>query len=105
MVNIMIHSFNFAKIPHIIFGAGRINELYQIIPNYGKKLVIVIGGSSLIKSGKWEEISSNLENKSFNYEFIQIKNEPSPSVIDDAADQLFHIELGRLVQRRGRLIE
>jgi alcohol dehydrogenase len=83
----MIHPFNFAKNPHIIFGAGKISELFKIIPNYGKNLLFIIGGTSLIKSGKWNEISFNLEDKSLNYEYIQIKSEPSPNVIDEATEK------------------
>lgn len=81
----MIHSFSFARIPNIIFGAGKLNELYDIIPKFGKNILFVIGENSLKKSGKWEEITSNLESKSFNYSLISISNEPAPTIIDEVA--------------------
>lgn len=81
----MIPSFSFARIPNIIFGAGKLNELYDIIPKFGKNILFVIGENSLKKSGKWEEISSNLESKSFNYSLISISNEPAPTIIDEVA--------------------
>jgi len=81
----MISSFNFARIPNIIFGAGKLNELFDIILKFGKNILFVIGENSLKKSGKWEEITSNLESKSFNYSLISISNEPTPMIIDEAA--------------------
>ena len=79
----MIPPFNFARIPYIIFGAGKLNELYNIIPKFGKNILFVIGKSSLKKSGKWNEIVSVLESKSFNYVEIPISGEPSPTLIDE----------------------
>ena len=63
----MIPSFSFARIPYIIFGAGKLNELYDIIPKFGKNVLFIIGGNSLKKSGKWDDITSILENKSINF--------------------------------------
>ena len=84
MVNGLIPSFNFAKIPHIIFGSGKVKELYKIIPKFGKNVFFVIGGSSLKSSGKLDEITSGLESRSIAYSFISIAEEPSPSLIDDS---------------------
>ncbi|MFW9879328.1 MAG: iron-containing alcohol dehydrogenase, partial [Candidatus Thorarchaeota archaeon] len=83
----MIPSFNFARIPNIIFGAGKLNELYDITLKFGKNILFVIGERSLKKLGKWDEISSILDNKSLNYSVISISNEPSPTIIDEAAAQ------------------
>ena len=79
----MIPPFNFARIPHIIFGAGKLHELYNIIPKYGKNLLFVIGGNSLKNSGKWDEIISTLSSKSMNYSYLSISGEPSPALIDE----------------------
>ncbi|MFX0036040.1 MAG: iron-containing alcohol dehydrogenase [Candidatus Hermodarchaeota archaeon] len=81
----MIPAFNFASIPHIIFGAGKLNELYETIPKFGKNVLFIIGGKSLKQSGKWDEIISTLENKSFHYLNISISGEPSPFFIDKSA--------------------
>ena len=81
----MIQNFNFASIPHIIFGAGKINELYDIIPKFGNNVLFVIGGNSLKRSGKWNEISSAMESKSINYTSVSIDKEPSPTIVDEIA--------------------
>jgi alcohol dehydrogenase class IV len=79
----MIPTFSFASIPHIIFGAGKLIELYDIIPKFGNNVLFVIGGNSLKQSGKWDEITSNLENKSISFDFTSVSGEPSPTVIDE----------------------
>ena len=79
----MIPTFSFANIPHIIFGAGKLIEIYDIIPKFGNNVLFVIGGNSLKQSGKWDEITSNLENKSISFDFTSVSGEPSPTVIDE----------------------
>jgi alcohol dehydrogenase len=79
----MIPPFSFTSIPHIIFGAGKLIELYNIILKFGNNILLVIGGSSLKQSGKWNEITSNLEHKSINFSVVSIPGEPSPTVIDE----------------------
>ena len=81
----IILPFNFASFPNIIFGAGKLKELYNIIPNFGKNVLFVIGGNSLKKSGKWDEISSVLVSKSVNFFYIAIAGEPSPSIVDETS--------------------
>ncbi|MFX1365518.1 MAG: iron-containing alcohol dehydrogenase [Promethearchaeota archaeon] len=83
----MIPSFSLARIPYIIFGVGKLDELYKIIPRYGKNVLFVIGGRSLKQSGVWEEITSNLRIISTNYSLISISNEPSPNLIDENAEK------------------
>jgi alcohol dehydrogenase class IV len=80
----LIPTFNFARIPYIIFGPGRLNELYDIIPKFGKNILFVIGESSLKSSGKWIEIESELERASLIYTLITVSREPTPRLIDDS---------------------
>lgn len=94
----MIPSFCFARIPYIIFGTGKLNELYNIIPKFGKNVLFIIGGNSLKKSGKWDDITSILENKSINFSSTSISSEPSPSLVDEATakfrDKRFDLVIG-----------
>ncbi|MHA1803783.1 MAG: iron-containing alcohol dehydrogenase [Promethearchaeota archaeon] len=79
--------FNFARIPHIIFGAGKLSELYEIIPNYGYRAIIVTGSKSLEKSGKWDEISSKLKQKNIEFDHVRVSDEPSPALVDENAEK------------------
>jgi alcohol dehydrogenase len=81
----MFLDFNFASIPHIIFGAGKLKEMYDLIPKFGNNVLFVIGGSSLKKSGKWDEITSAIQKKAINFSAISISGEPTPILIDEAA--------------------
>ncbi|MFX0073469.1 MAG: iron-containing alcohol dehydrogenase, partial [Candidatus Hermodarchaeota archaeon] len=65
------------------FGVGKLIELYNIILKFGTNVLFVIGGNSLKQSGKWDEITSNLENKSINFSHVSIAGEPSPTIIDE----------------------
>ncbi|MFX1323639.1 MAG: iron-containing alcohol dehydrogenase [Promethearchaeota archaeon] len=82
----MIPSFNFSRIPYIIFGAGKINTLYNLIPKYGKRILFVTGEHSLKNSGKWNEIVSKLENEDLKYFRFSVSGEPSPTLIDNASE-------------------
>jgi len=81
----MIPSFNFASIPNIIFGPGKIVELYHIIPRFGNNILFVIGTSSIKNSGKWDNIISEIEERGFNFWNVSVNHEPSPQLIDEAA--------------------
>jgi len=83
----MIPSFNFTQIPHIIFGPGRLNDLYEFILKFGKNLLFVIGENSLKRSGKWGQIESDLDQKSLQYSLINISGEPSPLLIDNSVKE------------------
>ncbi|MFX1361334.1 MAG: iron-containing alcohol dehydrogenase [Promethearchaeota archaeon] len=87
MIKIMIPSFNFASIPHIIFGPGVITQLFDIITKFGKNVLFVIGEKSLKKSGKWSEIIKNLEINSINYSYVSVSGEPSPTLVDSVVNQ------------------
>ncbi len=83
----MIIPFNFASIPLIIFGSGKLCELFEIIPKFGKNVLFVIGERSLKSSGKWDEIVSELNSKSIGYSKISIAGEPSPRLIDTSVEK------------------
>lgn len=78
----MIQSFSFARIPNIIFGLKSFSKLFDIILNYGKNILIVTGGSSLERSGKWADIVSNIDDRGITTDRVVIKEEPSPTIID-----------------------
>ncbi|MHA1105953.1 MAG: iron-containing alcohol dehydrogenase [Promethearchaeota archaeon] len=84
MIKNLIPSFNLARIPNIIFGPGKLVNLYSLILKYGKSVLIVVGASSLKKSGKLDEIQMTLGDKMIKYYVIEVKGEPSPTMVDEA---------------------
>jgi alcohol dehydrogenase len=97
----MINPFNFAKIPHIIFGPGKINELFKIIPHFGKNTLFVIGEKSLEQTGKLNEIILNLDENSFNYDVVKISGEPTPKIIDSVAEKFRNYNLDLIISIGG----
>lgn len=93
----MILDFNFASIPHIIFGAGRLNEIYSIIPKFGNNLLYVIGATSLKKSGKWDEIVRAMEKSLIKFSEISVNGEPTPTLIDEAVKKFRNQKIDLIV--------
>lgn len=76
-----IKKFSFLSNPKLIFGTGRFKELPQIISGSGST-ILIITGSSLKSSGKWEALESWLTNNGIRYYEFIVQGEPSPDIID-----------------------
>jgi len=48
---------------------------------------VITGGSSLERSGKWEEIVANFEDRKIAYEHASVRGEPTPTIIDNYASE------------------
>jgi len=81
------NSFTFANTPNIVFEIGSFQKLPDLISNYGKKTLIFTGGSSLYKSGHFDELSQGLNDRSISFSNIKITEEPSPDLIDKIAEK------------------
>jgi len=93
----MVSNFRFASIPNLIFGAGKFSELYDIIANFGKNVLIVIGGSSLKVSGKWDEIASEMLRRTINFHSISIAGEPTPTLVDETVEKFRQKDLDLII--------
>jgi alcohol dehydrogenase class IV len=80
-----MNSFYIAGLPTVIFGPGKIKELPESIKGYGTCLLLITGGNSLKKSGRYDEIKDSLS--MFNVYEATVKGEPSPSVIDEIVNE------------------
>jgi alcohol dehydrogenase class IV len=78
----MVAPFQFARIPMIIFGAGKINEITGIIKTYGTNLLLVTGRQSFIQSPAYEMFTGSLKEKGVSWYHVIIPAEPSPEMID-----------------------
>jgi len=83
----MIFPFEFSSIPKIIFGTGKLSELYKIIPDFGNNVLFVTGKSSLEKSGIWNNLSKNFDKLGIRRYRVSVSGEPSPKLIDEAASK------------------
>ena len=46
--------FSISRLPRIVFGAGKINELPNLAAAYGKNLLIVTGKQSFTSTPRWQ---------------------------------------------------
>lgn len=82
----VIDPFKFARIPHIIFGAGEFHQLANIITGFGKTVLIVADAHSFHLSAKWDGLITAL-GKSIDYFTLPVTGEPSPGLIDDSVSK------------------
>ena len=82
----MVKSFKFAPTPEIRFGAGSFGQLPDLISARGEKVLLVTGGSSLKRSGKYQQLVSDLKHKVTWLDDVQISGEPSPDRVDEICD-------------------
>ncbi len=80
-------SFNLARIPELIFGAGKISVLPGILDRYGKNVLIVIGQRSFTEYAQADLLFKNLKQQGFRWSVYKINNEPSAADIDRAVEQ------------------
>jgi hypothetical protein len=52
----MIHPFKFARIPKIVFGAGKFSEVPGIIGRIGRSALLVTGARSQKTSDTWRAL-------------------------------------------------
>ncbi len=77
-----INAFDIVRLPGILFGAGRIAELPEIIHSYGSHVLIITGGESLKKSGRWDALAVMLDKTGIKYNTLSVREEPTTELID-----------------------
>ena len=78
----VISDFGFARIPQIVFGVLRKNQIGKIAAGFGTVALLVTGARSLEKSGMLYAILRSLQDQSVLVHRAVIKGEPSPEQID-----------------------
>ena len=73
--------------PRILFGRDTFRTLPRIIRDYGRKVLVVTGGSSFKASGKMDELTGFLSQNKITIQHLEISGEPSPSMIDRAVNE------------------
>jgi alcohol dehydrogenase len=79
-----IPAFSIAALPRLVFGMGRINELPQLAAEFGRRVLLVTGGSSFRSSPHWHTLLEGLGRANMSYEAFAVAGEPSPEMIDAA---------------------
>ena len=77
-----ITALNITGLPKIYFGAGKFSELPEIISSLGRNALIIIGGESFKKSGRWNALTPRLNQAQIKYKAVSVWDEPATEVID-----------------------
>ncbi len=82
-----INAFDIVRLPRIIFGVGKIAELPEVMQSYGCQALIVTGGESLKKSGRWDALTVLLDKAGIKYNTVSVWDEPTTELIDVVAGE------------------
>jgi alcohol dehydrogenase class IV len=78
----MSFSFNLARLPRVIFGAGSIAVLPDLAARHGSRILIVTGGNSFLAGPHWPILAAALAARSISHQLIRVEGEPSPELVD-----------------------
>jgi alcohol dehydrogenase class IV len=84
----MVKPFQFARIPKIYFGPGKITDLPGIIKMYGSKIILVTGRHSFVNSRYYNTMLNSFFDNGIRHRSVIIPGEPSPEMIDQAVTSL-----------------
>lgn len=72
-----MNEFTFYNPTKLIFGKGQVEQLKELVPQYGKKVLVVYGGGSIKRNGLYDQIMSGL--KDIDSEVFELSGvEPNP---------------------------
>lgn len=80
----MIQPFAIARLPRIVFGAGRRAEIAAVVASFGNRALVITGARSLQASPAWAEITAGLDLAGISWEHLAVNGEPSPELVDNA---------------------
>jgi len=83
----MPSTFGFYRTPSIHFGPGLFERLPALAARYGKKALVVTGGSSLNASGRLDQLLSRLKGEGIRGTVAQATAEPSPELVDEISSR------------------
>ena len=80
-------SFALASSPTLVFGSGELAALPGLVQYWGKKVLLITGGKSLLGSTRWPNLLEQLESAGIKWRQYTVAGEPSPMVVDRAVEQ------------------
>ncbi len=76
--------FAVARLPRIVFGAGRISDLPGIVAEHGKRALLVTGRHSFREGPAWAPLVAGLDAAGVGWEHLAVAGEPDPDLVDRA---------------------
>ncbi len=79
-----IPPFGVARIPRIVFGAGRIAELPSLVRERGARALFLTGVRSFRAGPAWPALTGALDAVGIAWDALTVDGEPSPGLVDEA---------------------
>jgi alcohol dehydrogenase class IV len=79
----MVRPFQFARLPLIYFGSGKLSDLAGIAGRFGTSILLVTGEKSFFESPYAKSLLNQFDRQYINYQHVSVKSEPSPDLIDE----------------------
>jgi len=83
----MVNAFQFARLPLIYFGCGRMSLLPGLVRQYGSSVILVTGRKSFIESVNAFRLLEAFGDRGIAYHLVSVRGEPSPDLIDDTVSR------------------
>jgi alcohol dehydrogenase class IV len=80
--------FAISRLPRIVYGSGRLNEVPGLAASYGQTALLVTGKQSFCATPRWDTFTRSLETKGIRWLHLTVSGEPSPGLVDDSVKQL-----------------
>jgi alcohol dehydrogenase class IV len=75
--------FTVARLPRILFGAGRSGELGKVVREFGRKALVIARGPSFVASQDWTRLLVAMETAGVQVTLESVSGEPSPAGVDE----------------------
>jgi alcohol dehydrogenase class IV len=79
--------FSISRLPRIIYGSGRINEVPALAVTYGRTALLVTGKQSFCGTPRWQSFTQSLETRGMLWLHFTVSGEPSPALVDEAVNR------------------
>ncbi|MGA3058685.1 MAG: iron-containing alcohol dehydrogenase [Candidatus Limnocylindrales bacterium] len=76
-------SFSIARLPRIVFGAGRSVELPEIVRSFGPRALVVTRQPGFTDGPDWARLGAGLRQGGVEVETEGVSGEPSPALVDE----------------------
>lgn len=77
-----IAAFNFARMPEIHFGAGKLALLPRLVGAHGPHALLVTGSASFVRSPRYAQLTQELAQAGVRCSQVPLSGEPSPEFVD-----------------------
>ncbi|HEX7590952.1 MAG TPA: iron-containing alcohol dehydrogenase [Candidatus Limnocylindrales bacterium] len=75
--------FTVARLPRILFGAGRSGELGKVVREFGRDALVVTRGPGFVATADWTRLLVALETAGVVVSVEAVSGEPSPALVDE----------------------